>query len=445
MIFAIKNSWPWGHVTDSLLDTGWLARLARYPALLVGFSGGLDSMVLLHVLAQQPELAGKLRAVHIHHGLSKQADAWLEHCRAFCASVSVPFISRQVEFDRQSNIEEHARKARYAVFMELLDKNGGLVLAHHADDQAETVLLQLFRGAGVDGLAAMPEVKPFGPGDLVRPFLTHTRARLEAYASMQQLSFVEDESNQDISFARNYLRHQVMPLLRSRWPGVVGNLGRSARHCQQAKLNLQALAGLDCDNLASTTLNLSSLNTLDKARITNVLRVWLESNRVRLPPADTFNRLIAEVIFARPDGVPCVEWDGIAVRRFQNKLYLTENSDLQDGLQLEWSEFPRGLQWGNERLQALPAEKGLYVPQGSKVSVRSRKGGERFYWHGQTRVLKKLLQEWQVPPWLRDRLPLIYIDDELVAVAGYAVSDHFFGMNRDHTYIIKAGDPSPGL
>ena len=424
-------------MTDSLLDTGWLNRLARYHRLLVGLSGGLDSTVMLHCLSQQPQLASKVTAVHVHHGLSCHADEWLAHCQTVCTALSIPIIARRVKLDQRSNIEEHARIARYDVFATLLNANDALLLGHHADDQAETLLLQLLRGAGVDGLAAMPAVKRLNEGDLVRPFLQYTRAELEAYADFHQLIWVEDDSNQDSVFSRNYLRHQIMPLLRVRWPSVVTNLARSASHCQQARVNLHALAEIDCNDLKANTLHLSDLKTQDNARLVNVLRTWLTNNRVRLPPTHTFNRLITDVIFARHDSLPCVEWDGICVRKYQDVLYLLDH--LVDSHQdcVEWTQFPQPLQLGHDLLCASHAEKGLQMPIGARVHVRFRQGGEVLIWHGQTKSLKKLFQEWRIPPWQRDTLPLIYINDSLAAVIGYAVSDQFYGTDVGCTYQLE--------
>ena len=433
-------------MTDSLFDDNWLVQLASYHKLWVGFSGGLDSTVLLHALATQPCLKNKLSAIHIHHGLSRHADTWVKHCQRVCDGLSIPLIVERVAFAQRSNIEEQARKARYAAFIALMGSEDGLALAHHADDQAETLLLQILRGAGVDGLAAMPASKPLGQGVLVRPFLHHSRASLETWACSHQLSWIEDESNQEHVFSRNYLRHQVMPLLRQRWPAAVANMARTAAHCQQAKINLQALAELDCTALMSPTLSISSLDQqLDYPRFVNLLRVWLTNNQVRLPSTTTLNRIINEVIFANQDAMPCVEWDDTSIRRYRDTLYLFKNNlepwipRLERGIQgahqrLMWSQFPTPLQWNAHCLSATPMDKGLYVPPGSKIEVRFRQGGELIFLRGQTKALKKLWQQWHVPPWQRDLVPLIYIDDELAAVVGFAISDRFYRTDLAYTY-----------
>ena len=429
-------------VTNALLDDNWLTHLASYHHLFLGFSGGLDSTALLHLLAHIPEVASKLSAIHVHHGLSPHADSWLLHCQTTCASLSIPITVRVVEFEQRFNLEEHARKARYEAFLTLMGENDGLLLGHHADDQAETLLLQLIRGAGVDGLAAMPAMKPLGLGQVLRPLLKCSRAELEAYANLHELRWIDDESNQDRAFSRNYLRHQVMPLLRDRWPGVVNNLARTALHCQDAKVNLRALAELDCPELmaSSDTLTISSLltnKTPDHARLANVLRIWLINNNVRLPSTATFNRIIHEVIYAGIDAIPCVEWDGVRIRRYRDKLYVLKQESIVTRWTLEWLNFPAPIHINNQHLHATLSKTGLCVPLGSLIQVKFRQGGEHFLWHGQTKALKKLLQEWHVPPWQRDTIPLIYVEDELVAVVGFAVDDRFYKINQAHTYQIE--------
>ena len=426
-------------MTDSLLTEHWLTTLIGYNKLIVGLSGGLDSTVLLHLMAQQPALHAKLQAVHIHHGLSVNADAWLLHCEQCCKSLSVPLTVQKVQCDARSNIEEGARIARYQALSALINENDALVLAHHADDQAETLLLQLFRGAGIDGLAAMPSIRALSKGELLRPFLEHSRRTLEAYAHDHELSWVEDESNQNHVFSRNYLRHQVMPLLQEKWPGIVGNLARSATHCQQAKINLDSLANLDIVGLSQQgqTLPLLSLRALSRERMANVLRVWLRSNEVRRPETSILHRVIDDVILARCDAMPMITWDNVTVQRFQQYLHLMKQSLRPPLSSIEWPTFPSPLPLSaDEALHAIPTSNGLFVPRGSRVEIRFRQGGELFYWHGQTKQLKKLWQQWRIPPWKRAQIPLLYIDDVLAAVVGFAISDHYYSLVLENTYTV---------
>jgi len=427
-------------VTDLFLTPEWLQELGRYQTLWVGFSGGLDSTVLLHLLVQNPELTSKVRAIHIHHGLSVNADHWQAHCQQFCKVLNVPLSTHAVELKDKGNVEENARIARYQVFSSVVAENDCLLVAHHADDQAETLLLQLFRGAGVDGLGAMLSSQKFAKGFLARPLLQQTRQILETYANLQQLNWIEDESNTNTSFLRNYLRHELMPLIKKRWPKAVGNLVRSAAHCQQAKSNLEALATIDYEALAESEGKLlisPSFLTLDYGRQVNVLRAWLKYNNIRLPSTQILNRLINEVILAQADAKPSVEWGNVIVRRYQKTLYLLRENTNPPSLSKEWIDFPSDLilnREGNEYLQALPAENGLLVPPRCHLQVRFREGGELFSWRGQTKQLKKLWQEWGVPPWCRDSIPLLYINNELAVVIGFAINDRFYhkGANAYH-------------
>lgn len=425
-------------MTKPLLSPQWIAQLGNFSRLIVGFSGGLDSTVLLHVLASQSSLRNKLVAVHVNHGISSNAFSWQKHCAVFCKNFEIEFISESVTFDRSANIEEGARNARYEVFTSLLKANECLLLGHHLDDQAETVLLQLFRGAGVDGLAAMSESGSLGLGILARPFLLNTRGQIEEYATVHHLSWITDESNQDIHYSRNFLRHQIIPLLASRWPGVAGNIARTAGHCQQARVNLDELALQDCPELItpSQSLSIEPVKSLSFDRIANVLRVWLKKNQIRFPSTVTFQRIIHEVIFAAEDTTPLVSWDNIHIRRYQSYLYIDRIKEIYLPASTLWTDFPNPLSLEDTGivLAVKKANEGISVPHDAAITIKFRQGGELFSWHGQTKQLKKLFQQWGIPPWLRDRTPLLYINDQLAAVAGYAVSDLFFTRNSSDTW-----------
>lgn len=419
-------------MTKPLLNAQWISRLEGFKQLTVGFSGGLDSTVLLHLLSSQPSLRANLFAIHINHGISPNALLWQQHCENFCLSSGIKFLARSVEFNRSANVEEEARIARYKVFNTMLGERDCLVLGHHLDDQAETVLLQLFRGAGVDGLAAMPEFSSWSSSFVARPLLTSSRKQLEDYAAIHQLNWVEDESNQDNKYSRNFLRQNIMPLLADKWPGVVKNITRAALHCQQAKSNLDELAHYDYPELTvGAPLFIEPLKSLSRDRMSNVLRVWLQRNSVKVPSTSTFQRLIDELIFAANDAMPLVSWGDVQIRRFKNQLYLDKKSHTDLPLTIDWLDFPQPLILPeyNINLRAQKAQSGLKVPPGAKVVIKFRQGGEHMLWHGHTRQLKKLFQEWSIPTWLRGRIPLVYINEQLAMVAGYAVSDLFYTNN----------------
>lgn len=419
-------------MTNSLLNAEWIVRLASFSRLIVGLSGGLDSIVLLHCLNSIPALARNVSAIHIHHGLSVFADEWLTFCEHFCAQQGIALQTRHVVLNNLSaNIEEQARIARYDAFSELVNARDALLLAHHADDQAETILLQLMRGAGVDGLAAMLPLTPWRDSIIIRPFLQQTKACLKAYAIDHHLQWICDESNDNLAFSRNYIRHQIMPLLKARWPGVINNLGRTATHCQQAKTNLRFLAYQDCPELknsGSTSrdltagLSLTDIQHYPLERLTNILRVWIGNCGIKAPSMQVLHELITQLA-ARSDAAVCIQWGNVAIRRYHNRLYLLK--------ELKSSIDPV------KQVKFVLSQKGLHIPPDCRLEIRFRVGGELFFFHGQQKKLKKLWQEWQVPPWERDTIPLIWINDELVAVAGFAISDAHYDENKDHLYSIE--------
>lgn len=426
----------------SLLNEQQLQRLCKANRVYLGFSGGLDSTVLLHALSEHPAIHQKITAIHINHGLSQNAHAWQTHCQAFCDAKNTAFQAYTVDFIKHKNIEAGARDARFKVFASLLNDGDYLVLAHHLNDQAETVLMQLFRGAGVDGLCAMSEASAFAKGTLFRPLLSTSRADLESYAADYGLSFVTDESNQDVGFSRNYLRHEIMPLIISKWPKAEECLARAALHCQEAQTNLEALAKIDNSSVVASRmrsnpeiLELKDLKSLPYARLSNVLRHWLHQQGIVMPSSDMMQKIIQEVIFAKADANPVVHFGSTMVRRYQERLYIVSSTPTTDEASQEilcWQEFPKPLLLPNAGglLSVVAGSSGINVPNGAVVTVRFRKGAEVLVLHGQTKKLKTLFQEWKIPPWQRSTIPLVYFDNQLAVVVGYEYSDLFATKNN---------------
>jgi len=402
----------------------------------VALSGGLDSSVLLRALAAiRADLSGELLAVHVDHGIHPRAAEWQRHCAQLCRSLDVPLDSRRVEVKPGSgeSLEAVAREQRYGVFRELMRPGEALLLAQHADDQLETFLLQALRGAGVRGLAAMPMSAEFAGGWLLRPLLEFKRSELEAWARAQGFSWIEDPSNADTGLDRNYLRHEVLPRLKARWPAAADTVSRAARHCAEAEAVVQLLAAEDFRKYrAGETLPVLALDELPPPRARQLLRHWLESRGLPLPPAHKLAEILLQAKAAE-DRNPCVDWTGAEVRRYGGQLYAQrplppapEEFRLLPGAVRELGE-------GLGALSLVPAagegiRAGLCGPQGIRVAFRE--GGESCRPAGRAhgRPLKKWLQEMHVLPWLRDRLPLIYsdgADQELLAVAGlFACEPH---------------------
>ena len=403
-----------------------LAPWRNAPAWHIAFSGGLDSTVLLHLLAALAKTATlpPLSAVHVHHGLQPVADAWPSHCQVVCDSLGVPLRIMRVQVQPGSSLERAARDARYQAFAEVVGAGEVLLTGQHRDDQAETLLFRLLRGAGVRGLAAMPAHRPLAAGHLVRPLLDVSRVELEAYAHEHQLKWIEDPSNADLRFSRNYLRHRVLPTLTERWPQAVPGLTRTAEHLSEAQGLLDELAVLDLHAadqpsafpwLPLPSLALAPLRELSDARQRNALRHWL-APLTRLPDTDHWASWYS-LRDARNDAQP--SWrlaDGELHRCGARIWWLPSNGAEFSDATLSWSDPQNPLELpGNGQLRFIGK-----APEGPLV-VRYRQGGEIIEVPGRgRRDLKRLLNECGLPGFIRGRLPLLYQGEQLLAVPSLA-------------------------
>jgi len=408
-----------------------LQRLPSCQCYWLAYSGGRDSHALLQALALlQQELPARVRVVHIDHGLHSHSQQWVMHCQAICDELNLPFVPRRVNArpDSGQSPEAAARQARYEALAGLMAEGDVLLTAHHRNDQAETLMLQLLRGAGPHGLAGMPECREFGVGFLARPLLGIGRDELEAYARHQGLQWIDDPSNDDPGFRRNYLRHEVMPRLQVQWPAFDRTMARSAGLCADASVLLDQLAAQDLSVLAlGDGLSLAGLQNLDPVRQRNVLRYWCVSKALPLPNQAHLDQ-VQQQIFSASDCAPLVRWPGAELRRYQGCLMLMSPlSRLDNTLELDW-DMAKVLDLPHGRLSAVAGQAGDLDADVSKqqINVRFRRGGERFLTSsGKHHSLKKFLQKQKVAPWLRDRIPLIYINGELAAIAGLLVCEAF--------------------
>ncbi len=424
-----------------LLDQ--LAQLPLAQRYWVAYSGGCDSTVLLHALATlRDQLPLELHALHVNHNLHDAAPTWAAHCRVVCEALAIPLQEVNVDARgaRGESPEAAARAARYRIFNEVLNTGDGLLLAHHRDDQAETLLLQLLRGSGPRGLAAMPVYRSQGAGWLGRPLLNFSRQDLCRYAEVEKLEWIDDPSNFDTEFDRNFLRQRVLPLLQDRWPAATTTLARAAGHQAETAELLHQLAEEDWRLTAgprADTLRIESLLRLSAERQRNVLRYWIDAvNTLPLPDRQRLLRILTEVITAAGDAEPCIRWPGGQVRRFAGLLYLLATEPASNSTPLSWDLSGR-LELGDGRvLQATPVTgEGLKanLPQMATITVRFRQGGEvcRPAGRGHRHSLKNLLQEWGVPPWERCRVPLLYVNEDIAAVVGYCTCEpHQAGSNE---------------
>jgi tRNA(Ile)-lysidine synthase len=465
-------------VKNGAFSIEWVQRrvaalVPDYPdvALCVALSGGVDSVVLLAALAEpwrgKLRKQMRLRAVHVHHGLHANAGKWSAHCAELAGRLDVPLTTLRVKVARVrgASLEAAAREARYEAIAGVLAPDEVLLTAHHEDDQLETVLLQLFRGAGIAGLAAMPEVATFARGLLARPLLTRTRAELETWARSRSLTWVDDDTNENEQLDRNYLRRRVLPLIRERWPAASRSVARSARHVAEAKRLLDALALADVERAANgAALSVARLRALPADRRRNAVRFWIARAGHTLPDSTRLDEITRTVLDARPDANPFVEWDTTRLRRHAGQLTLESSASGADepaihlntlrrintlrlkAAESATTEVSEGTRW-NWRAYArirLPGSSGTLeiTPDAHgpinldtlppELTIRQRKGGERLKSTrtGRTRTLKSLLQESHTPLADRAVLPLIFINDHLIAVAD-RWADHSIQATRD--------------
>jgi len=412
------------------------------PSFIIAYSGGIDSHVLLHLM----HAAGfNCRAVYIDHGLQQESGSWSEHCAQVCQQLGVDFktITVNAEPARGESPEASARGARYQALAVEMDEGDILLTAQHQNDQSETLFLQMLRTAGPAGLSAMPVSKVFASGRHMRPLLHKSQAELEAYAQAHELNWIEDPSNQDNRFDRNFLRNQIFPLLQDRWPSIHNTLANVSNLQAEAALLMNDLASIDAaETIDGATILIEALTALPVERQRNLVRYWLQQNALDVPTAKRMDEILGTVINAGDDKTPVVSWQQTEVRRFQGRLYAMKSLpeiDVEAEYTLE-PEIPTVIEDIEKAVLLQPASQGLSADViNQPLSIRFRRGGEKIKPVGRshTQDLKKLMQQAGIPPWQRSRLPLLYLDDKLIAVADYWVADDCKNQPNQPGWLLK--------
>lgn len=431
----------------SLLTQGLEAVPAGTRILVVAYSGGRDSTALLHALASRAELRPFLRAVHVCHHIEAACEVWAAHCERFCAEIGVTFERLDVTVDvRGSGMEAAARTARYQALAGILDEQDVLVTAHHAEDQAETFLLQALRGAGVAGLAAMPGLAPLGRGRIWRPWLGVERRRITDYAVAHGLVWIEDGSNADTQYARPWLRTHLWPKLTQRWPSAARTLARSAQWAGQASEAIRALAAVDLESAEDRrgTLSIATLSTWSDNRASEVIRLWLRQSG-HDPASHRHVGEILKMLTAREHAGPRVVFAGTEVRRFDGRLFAMDRLPAPPvhGLSVTWAapesvDLPCGC---GQLKVSLPAPS--IWPEALYIRFRIR-GARLLRESGRTEPMADWLRKLRVPPWIRERMPCLYVGDELIALPGYwhhpKMSQWFGGAEPNFSWQHEWGD-----
>jgi len=361
----------------------------------IGFSGGLDSHVLLHLTAKYRfDIPFNLFTIHVNHNLNLAADQWQIHCEKITNDLNIKFFSEKLIIVPNDDLENQLRIARYKIFKKYLQKNDILLTAHQQNDQAETILLQMLRGAGPKGLSAMPLIKSFGQGQLARPLLNCSRNDLLQYAIKNNLNWIEDDSNQDTKFSRNFLRHKIFPTLIERWPAANKTLSRVAEHCAEQEKLLAEYIEQDLNFCVGTkvkTLSVKKLMQINEIRRKAILRSWIGAQQFQMPPSKKLHEITTNILTASCDRQPYLTWDNVEIRRYRDDLYIMQKLAPHDASQIIQGEIPG-------------------------KTIRFRQGGEKILLPGRAHhhCLKKVFQEQGIPPWLRDRIPLIYQENELI-------------------------------
>ena len=435
--FTLKKTKPLFLI--DLVDKAFVSLLESHKkikSMTVALSGGVDSVVLLHLLHQlQKTHHYTLKASHVHHGLSKNADKWAKFSEKLCTKLSVPLDVHYIKLPQKKSlgIEGEARRLRYEKLLQ--SKTDLVVLAHHEDDQAETFLLQLIRGAGIKGLSSMAHFDD--SRRLWRPLLNTSRTDIESYAKKHKLKWIEDESNLNIDFDRNFIRSKVLPILKNRFSHIIKVISRSSTHLAEAQHLLDDLAKIDLKNYLKSynykhKLHVKTLDQLSNSRAKNILRYWLEVNDQLMPSKDLLDELLRQVLTAKKDAELKIQLSkDFEIRRYKDEIYIAEkNQKGQKNYEIIWkgeSEIllPNGAQLNFKKVKG----RGINFKflDNQKLKIRNRQGGESFKPDSKrpTKKIKQLLQESDLPPWEREFLPLIFIGGELASVPNFGIDIKF--------------------
>jgi tRNA(Ile)-lysidine synthase len=402
-----------------------LQRLPTPARYWVGFSGGADSTALLQALYENREqLAAPVHALHFHHGLQDAASEWQEHCAEFCRERAIPYqgIALDIAGDGRSNLEEESRNARYRAVGQLLEKEEMYLTAHHAEDQSETLFLNLMRGSGIEGLAGIPELRTLDQGWVARPLLDIRRSDLTGFLEQRGIEWLEDPSNEDPAFDRNFLRQELFPLLEQRWPGVAKRLSRTARNARATSNAMAMFIENQSGDLLRDRIKMPVVKLLELSAEMQplILRQWLRRHEVPMLPEVRLREFLAQLSNAQLDNHAEVQWEDWMIKHHRHDLWLHRSKSILACPEREWSGSMQ-LDLGPDSGSLVLSGSATEIPAGWRVAPRRSGARIRPIEQGPSRKLKHFFQSASIPPWLRDGVPVLYWDDEPVALGDWVV------------------------
>lgn len=400
----------------------------------IAFSGGLDSSTILHIFykLKKQKLIHNLKAIHVNHNLQKNSASWEDNCASICSQFGIDLIVEHIKLESETNIEANARDLRYKCFAKHLEKNDILILAHHQQDQAETFLLHTFKGSGLKGLCSIPKIRKLEAGHAYRPLLNINREHITAYAKENNLTWINDHSNTDTKFNRNYIRHKVLETITPRWPAAVNCIARTIQHCNQAQALItefiQPILN-ERTRLNTNILSIIGFHNMSAQLQDHIILSWLDLCAVPKPNSNKISEVRRNIVLAKQDKQPAIYWDKYCIRRYQKHLYLLKNlvEITTYDIEIDWniSEnetliLPRNL---GELTIKTDCKNGIDPKYLKNVVVSFKQTGQRCQPTGRigSHPIKKLFQEWKIPPWERHKIPIIKHKNNIISIANHCI------------------------
>lgn len=426
--------------TISLCKDSFLSDLNQFCVsgkIWIAFSGGMDSCILLHLFySNKNKINQDIEVLYVNHGLQKEAGDWGIFCGKQCKQYGLAFTQLQINNDCPTgeSIEAWAREKRYFLIEEKMNRNDVLFTAHHLDDQVETFFLQALRGSGPRGLASMPAAKKYRNVFHVRPLLNYSRDELKLYAENHNLVWQDDKSNLDVRYDRNYFRHKIMPVIEERWPSYRDTISRLIKHQSESKALLDEVGHDDLkfvQHKSTMNIDVEKLKELSVERQKNLIFIWIKELGLKSPGSANMQQIISDVIHSAIDKAPCVSWKNVEIRRYKDLLYASIMMAEHDA-HVEYVWKPKDVLsiLGETIIAESTSGRGLLSKsktKGADFIVRYRQGGEKIYLKhlSHSKTVKQLFQESSILPWLRDRIPLVYINGELASIPGFCTAENF--------------------